>query len=744
MQTNAFLGAPGTMPGEMAALAAQQIARAHERSTAFGLRRTEAADLQPVDAEALAWMVARNEALFAHARPVMETLSAQIAGTQSMVLLTDARGVVLHALGDDEFLDRASRVALRPGAAWSERSKGTNAIGTALALGEALQVNGSEHFLQANHFLTCSCAPILDPHGRVIGALDVSGDHRSQSAHTLALVRMSAKMVENHLFGKVFEDAVRLRFHARPEFLGTLVEGLAAFTPDGRFLAANRSGQFQLGLSANALQAHTFPSLFGLSMGALLAHARQSVPELLRLQLPGGVAVQAQVEFRLRSGTLLPMAEAGERDDLNEAGGLTDAACAKNHRGLPSRSADAAEPGDGAMPRSARPRQAMPGKLSSLCYLDTGDAQLAQVIDRVTRLLGSDVSTLILGETGTGKELLARAIHQDGPRHRGPFVAVNCASIPESLIESELFGYDEGAFTGARRKGSVGKIAQADGGTLFLDEIGDMPLSMQARLLRVLQERSVSPLGSARQVPVDVAVVCATHRNLREMMAQGTFRDDLYYRLNGLVVRLPALRERTDLAVIVERVLRAQAEESTGSMGSTGGAVPRIAPQAMALFAAHAWPGNLRQLSSVLRTGALMARGDGGVIQRTHLPEDFLEDCDQLLAHANGMADSAGETAFHRSASSGPQGTADGHALPFRSGAPVSGTAVPRLGDTTAAALGRALDAHGGNVSAAARALGVSRNTIYRHLKAMQAAHAASAEPPMGARATFSVAARAR
>jgi len=740
MQTNAFLGAPGPMPGELAASVAQQIAQAHERSTAFGLRRTEAADLQPVDAEALAWMVARNEALFAHARPVMETLSAQIAGTQSMVLLTDAQGVVLHALGDDEFLDRASRVALRPGAAWSERSKGTNAIGTALALGEALQVNGSEHFLQANHFLTCSCAPILDPHGRVIGALDVSGDHRSQSAHTLALVRMSAKMVENHLFGKVFEDAVRLRFHARPEFLGTLVEGLAAFTPEGRFLAANRSGQFQLGLSANALQAHTFPSLFGLSMSALLAHARQAVPELLRLQLPGGVTVQAQVEFRPRSGTLLPMVDVDERSETKGTVRLAESAHTKNHSGLESGLTDAMGQGSGAMGRPVRQRPAMPARLSSLRYLDTGDAQLAQVIDRVTRLLGSDVSTLILGETGTGKELLARAIHQDGPRQRGPFVAVNCASIPESLIESELFGYDEGAFTGARRKGSVGKVVQAHGGTLFLDEIGDMPLSMQARLLRVLQERSVSPLGAAKQVPVDVAVVCATHRNLREMMAQGTFRDDLYYRLNGLVVRLPALRERTDLAVIVERILRAQAE--TPPVPASG-AVPRVAPEAMALFAAHAWPGNLRQLSSVLRTAALMARSDGGVIQRTHLPEDFLEDCDQWLAHANGMAGPAGAAGALHPNPDRLWGTtaAAAQTSPPRPGVSSPPAAVSRLGDTTAAALEQALAAHGGNVSAAARALGVSRNTIYRHLRAARAAPAALSP---AATATVSGVARAR
>ena len=706
MHSHASTGAFAAGPGAMPAASAQVIERAHQRSTAFGLRREQSADLQPLARDALAFTVARNEALCAHARPVMETLSAQIAGTQSMVLLTDAEGVILHALGDDEFVGRARRVALRPGATWAESSKGTNAIGTALALGEALQVNGTDHFLKANDFLTCSCAPILDPQGRVIGALDVSGDHRSQSPHTMALVRMSAKMVENHLFAKVFEDAVRLRFHARPEFIGTLVEGLAAFTPDGRFLAANRSGQFQLGLSAEALSAHTFASLFGLPMSTVLAHARHGAAAgLLTLKLPGGVAVRALAEYAGQPATLLwqpPDAPANPPTLQHRERATQQPAAPAGASGRPAR---------------ARPA---PQGLSSLRYLDTGDAQLAVVIERVTRLLGRDVPTLILGETGTGKELLARAIHHDGPRARQPFVAVNCASIPETLIEAELFGYEEGAFTGARRKGSVGKIVQAHGGTLFLDEIGDMPLPLQARLLRVLQERSVAPLGATRQVDVDVHIVCATHRNLRDMMAQGSFRTDLYYRLNGLVVRLPALRERTDLAVVMARLLRAQMADD--GLPATS-AVPRIAPDVMALFEAHAWPGNLRQLHHVLRTAALLAEGED-CITMAHLPDDFMEECQaqrgpaRAAVHASAPGEAPGA---HTLAGPGtPLPTEFAHpahpAHPAHAAQPAR--AVPLLGETTHGALQQALAVHGGNVSAAARALGVSRNTVYRHLRA--------------------------
>ncbi|WP_295531374.1 sigma-54-dependent Fis family transcriptional regulator [uncultured Pseudacidovorax sp.] len=626
------------------------ILASHARSADFGLRSHERADLPPLANADLAEAMGRNALLFDHARPVMETLYAQIAGTQSLVLLTDADGVILHALGDDDFLGRADRVALKPGAAWSERCRGTNAIGTALALQQAVQVNGSQHYLQANHFLTCSCAPILDPRGQVLGALDVSGDQRSRSAHTLALVRMSSQMVENHLFDQVYEDALRLRFHARPEFLGTLMEGLAAFTPDGRFLAANRSAQFQLGLSTAALEAHTFSSLFGLPVSQALTHARQGPAALLRLHLPGGVAVSARLESRARAALVAVAVDAPAAASV-----------------------------------AARPRESGGPRFSGLRYLDTGDAQLAQVLARVGKVVGQDVPVLILGETGTGKEWLARAIHHDSPRRNGPFVAVNCAAIPETLIESELFGYEEGAFTGARRKGNPGRILQANGGTLFLDEIGDMPLAMQARLLRVLQERRVAPLGSGRQVPVDVAVVCATHRNLRTMMAEGRFRDDLYWRLNGLVARLPPLRERSDLPVVVQRLL--QTQQSEAGLVDT----PPLAAQTLTLLRRHAWPGNLRQLASVLRTAALMARGEPQILPE-HLPEDFLDD-------------------LQADATDGPAA----NPAPTPAARPAAGTGT--LDALEQAALDQAMAAHGGNVSAVARALGLSRNAVYRRLR---------------------------
>jgi transcriptional regulator of acetoin/glycerol metabolism len=646
------------------------IEKSHERSAAFGIARSAQPDFSPIGRADLAVLLEQNRVLHAHALPVMETLYDQIINTHNMVILTDVNGLIIQTLGDADFIEKADRVALSPGVTWSEESKGTNAIGTAIAERAPTVVHGTQHYLEANRFLTCSAAPIFDVTGNVIGVLDVTGDQHNFHKHTMALVRMSAQMIENQLFSAAFHDSITLHFHSRPEFVGTLMEGLVSFTPGGRFLSASRSGLFQLGLSLSALQSHTFSSLMGLPISSLFDHYRTATPGLLNLCLHNGVRVYARADLRPSDDTFTHTLAASRQGP----GAVTSTF--GNHKGSGAGAAGeqscAAREGSGT------------ARFSSLRYLNTGDPQLALVIDKVNKVIGRDIAILVTGETGTGKELLAQAIHNDSPRKNGPFVAVNCASIPETLIESELFGYEEGAFTGARKKGGIGKILQANGGSLFLDEIGDMPLSLQARLLRVLQERMVTPLGSTKSIPVNVALTCATNRNLREMIAQKTFREDLYYRLNGLVVKLPPLRERTDLEVVINKLI------STESHGMKY----RIAPDIMALFKAHAWPGNFRQLTNLLRTAMVMA-GDEQEIRREHLPDDFLDDV--IMARVDPAANTA---------------AANDDADPALHLLPANAT----LDDVELSMIRRSLKEHGGNVSATARALGVSRNTIYRKL----------------------------
>ena len=679
---------PIAQTGEALPARAERIEQSHLRCAALGLTRVERPDFEPMVRGDLAVARERNQRLFTHAAPVMEMLFEQIVNTESMIVLTDAQGTILHSVGDDEFLARAGKVALAPGVNWAEQSKGTNAIGTALIEELPTLVHAGEHFIHANSFLTCSAAPIIDPRGNMLGVLDVTGDQRSYHQHTMGLVRMSARMIENHWLSDDYGNRLRLHFHLRPEFIGTLLEGIIVVGGDGRILGGNRSALDQLDLSGAAMRMHTLTSLFGTTISAVFDHFRAPLSVPMRLSLGNGR--QFHVNARFNGPIRSVMA------GLDGSGSAPD-------RCLPTAARDMPAPADVVPPGSYRAGLADDpthrSRLSGLHYLSTGDAQVETIVQKVQRVLNKEIPLLILGETGTGKELLARAVHQDSNRARQPFVAVNCASIPESLIEAELFGYEDGAFTGARRKGASGRIVQANGGTLFLDEIGDMPLSLQARLLRVLQERCVTPLGSHKSIAVDIAVVSATHRNLRDMIAAGSFREDLYYRLNGLVVRLPALRDRSDLRLVARRILLLESAESP----------PEISAQVMDLFERYAWPGNIRQLANVLRTAAVMANSEREITEE-HLSDDFLED-----VRREHMTTSPSPVATPPPALASAMAAGPGLASEAPRTAPSSATRT--LGESEIALIQATLDAVGGNISEASKRLGISRNTIYRKLR---------------------------
>ena len=635
---------------------ASLVLRSWSRCAEGGIDFRAAVDRDPAGRAMLAELRERSGDLLGQAGGIMEHVFEQIRASGSMVILADAEGVILHSLGDPDFVGRAQRVALQPGATWGEAVRGTNAIGTALVEQTPIEVCGGEHFLDRNGFLTCSASPVFDAHGRLAGVLDISGDYRNYQPHTLALVRLSVQLLEKRLFEHRFARDLVLAFHTRPEYVGSLQEGLIAVSCDGQLLGMNGAARECLGGAVGESPGRTLDNLFRLSFGTLLDRAGRDPASLLAVELRNG----QQVYMRLK--TSVPM--------------RVEAA--------PARAADA----PAARPRSA----AKPCQGVTLDDLATGDAQLQLALDRGARILGKDIPLLIQGESGVGKELFARAFHHSGPRRDGPFVALNCAAIPENLIESELFGYSGGAFTGARREGATGKIQQAHGGTLFLDEIGDMPLGMQARLLRVLQERSVTPVGGSAQVAVDISLVCATHRTLRELVREGGFREDLYYRVNGLTVTLPALRERSDIRRIVMSLLACEAGgEDEREVG--------ISEEVMSFFERYPWPGNVRQLQNVIRVAVALLDEDEALILPRHLPEDLF-GTDEFDG-AKGVADDT------RREASWP--AAGGQGVP----------ATASLDEIELQAISQAMRDTGGNVSAAARRLGISRNTLYRKLGRM-------------------------
>lgn len=590
--------------------------------------------------------------LVAHARPVMEFVFEQTRGSDSMVILAGAEGLLLQSLGDPQFASRAERVALRPGATWHEQYRGTNAVGTALTDGRAVVVHGDEHYLERNGFLTCAAAPIHDPGGSLLGALDVSGDHRGYHRHTLGLVRTAARMIEHRLFDTRYDlrrwAGLRLRFHAQPEGIGTVAEGLLAVSEEGLLTGANSTALDLLGLRWQDLARTRLDAVLADPLGQLLESGHQSAGALRLVRTVCGQSVWLRGE----TGQTL-------------CAGRSERVLAPVMSPLPVPSPS---PGD------------------ALAALDTGDAVLRSVIARARKVMAKPIALLLLGESGVGKEVLARAVHDSGPRRQQAFVAVNCAALPENLIEAELFGYEGGAYTGARREGAPGRIREAQGGTLFLDEIGDMPLLLQARLLRVLQDRQVVPLGGGKAVAVDFSLVCATHRQLPDEMQAGRFREDLYYRLNGLTLQLPALRERSDFEHLLGCELKALLP----------GRQVSLAPALMVRLRRYRWPGNLRQLANALRTACALLDEDECVIGAEHLPDDLAQALQAGAAAEAASVASAADWGLRLEASDDAPGD---------------------LRSLSRQAISRAISACDGNLSEAARSLGISRNTLYRRMR---------------------------
>lgn len=567
------------------------------------------------------------------ARFEMSTLHQRIAGSGYVVLFTDGGGVIINSLTDEALQDMFRKAGLWKGAVWSEEQEGTNAIGTCLFEKRPLIVHRDEHFRVRNIHLTCSAAPIFDPHGDLLAVLDVSSvncrDSKPSQVHSLALVNLSAALIEHSYFLQQFRASWILRFHSRPEYLGLLTEGMLAFDSAGRILAVNRTAAEQLrSVDQPKLTQCRIDQVFDVNLDSLLGQ---------RCYQPHVVSPSQDWRGNLHFVTL----RGPEHHTPSKVG------------------------------RIVKPTQAPVAM--TLESLQGEDPLMLYNVRCARRLMDKDINILLQGETGTGKEAFARAIHGASRRTDKPFVAVNCAAIPENLIESELFGYKHGAFTGARREGMRGKVLQASTGTLFLDEIGDMPFPLQTRLLRVLEDWEVLPLGSETPIPVDLHVITATHHNLQGLVAEGAFREDLYYRLNGFTLTLPALRERTDRALLIRWLL---AVESAGKE-------IHMDEEAFAALDRCPWPGNIRQLRNVLRTAVALC--EHGILRLQDLPADIaclpLQDLAQRI-HA-----------------------------------PASLQRDTFLSSAEREALLRALDVHRWHITHTAAHLGLSRNTLYRKMR---------------------------
>ncbi|PLR75687.1 sigma-54-dependent Fis family transcriptional regulator [Bacillus sp. V3-13] len=483
----------------------------------------------------------KNSLLLEIASPYIDRMNETIRKSGMMALLVDPDGYVLSLSGNEKIVEDARKINFIEGVRWTEREVGTNAIGTALQTKEAVTIKGTEHYSIASHRWSCSASPILSADGLLMGVLDISCPVEYSHPFMLGMVASITYEIEREISKRSYERELAL-FQRSVELSDTY--------RNRPFVVCNQNGII---ISASKPVREKVPRSIGMSISQFLRYGYQ-------IDLETALSFK---EGREVTGTCLFLSEGTCNSDS---------------------------------------RLFIGSNSSSMFYFngEIGRSEAFQSTLKQVKLVSStDASVYISGETGTGKELIAQAIHQNSPRKDGPFVALNCGAIPKDLIESELFGYEEGAFTGAKRKGYKGKFEQAHKGTLFLDEIGEIPPAMQVALLRVLQERKVVPIGSRKEIPVDIRIITATHCDLTELVNQGSFRKDLYYRLHVYPIHVPSLRERKEDIPFLVRYLCQKHNWN----------IP-LSDRLFDKLKDYQWPGNIRELQNVLeRLNILFSNG---------------------------------------------------------------------------------------------------------------------------------------
>lgn len=530
----------------------------------------------PLDDSRLSASLEKNARLMDASMPLIEQTRDFLSQTGTIMLLADPDGMILQLEGDPRIVEPAGEVRLIPGCNWTEINCGTNAIGTALALQQPVQIHGAEHFCVGIKRWTCSATVIRDPldHG-VLGVIDVSGLAHTYSRHSLALAVSLADRIEGRLARLLMERRMRLLDRCA-EYLGSdRNDGVLVIDEHGRIVKANQHAATMLAQRGVAMKlGDTAPVA---STSALAGDAPALLPEWLR---------SAHIDTVRDHGAVLGFL-------------IVMPAAARIAASMSLRAVRTKE-------KSATPFARIVGE----------SAALRAAVTKAEKLAPSRVPVLLLGETGVGKELFAQGIHQSSSCADGPFVALNCGGLSRDLLASELFGYAEGAFTGARKSGAAGKIEAANGGTLFLDEIGEMPIDIQPHLLRVLEEGEIYRLGENAPRKVNIRLIAATHRNLREEVAKGKFRMDLFYRIAVTNVSIPPLRERKeDIPALVADWLARLCERY-------GMAPATFDDEAAACLELYDWPGNVRELRNAIESSLLMAQGS--IITSDSLPPEIL------------------------------------------------------------------------------------------------------------------------
>ncbi|WP_419787136.1 sigma-54-dependent Fis family transcriptional regulator [Pseudodesulfovibrio sp.] len=576
------------------------------------------------------------------------TAYSAIKGKNLLITIANVEGRVARTCGDLKVLKQADKLNFGPGANWAETSVGTNAIGVALSTGLPMQVVGEEHFCRSHHSWTCTAAPILDPRGDIWGCFDISGPVHSDHSGNMEVVLQAARALEQNLSRLYCSELEGQMASLFSSMFNSVTTGVIFLSRQGRVTSANSIAELLLAPKGRALRGCKAEELFDLA--PYLAQAKQASlcdPVVVPCRINPNLHVRAIPTFSASGDwldTIITVSETQHTKQFPIAG--------HNH-------------GRASLHTTSH---------AGFEHVLHASEPMRKAVRQAANAARTPSTVLLLGESGTGKELFAKGIHKAGPRADRPFIAVNCGAFSEELVQSELFGYREGAFTGAVKRGREGKFQKADKGVLFLDEISEMPISQQVNLLRALEERAIVPVGGTTPLPVDVKIVAATNKNLAELVRQGRFREDLYYRLNVVGITIPPLRERGhDITLLAEHHLKRLCSDF-------GIPCPEIAQETADILMAHSWPGNVRELVNCLESAANNLSGPW--LRPEHLPAYLLEKTEGLPA-----------------ASRRP------HSRGFQ------------LKDREADAIREALEYHQGNISKTAKALGIGRNTLYAKME---------------------------
>jgi transcriptional regulator of acetoin/glycerol metabolism len=528
----------------------------------------------------------QNKQLIETAEPFMKELAELVKDSHIVVVLTNAKGLILETLGDEKIMNNANQLKYIPGSYWSEEKVGTNAIGSAIEIDKPLQVNGCEHYCKQHHTWTCSAAPIHNPEGELIGILDMSGPFKRAHPHTLGMVVAAAKSVENQISLIEKNKELRIANKFSSAVFNSMSEGIISIDKFGKVIWINKAASKMFEIDRESAKEKDIKDVIG---------EQPTVEKMLSNHQPFNdedISV-----YRNKERLYL---NASARILLNKTG-IADGYIIILRK----------------MKAVKKMVNRMAGSEARFCFGDIigENRYLKKVKDLGRRISKSDATVLIEGESGTGKEMMAQAIHNESLRRERVFLSINCAAIPQNLLESELFGYEGGSFTGARKKGRPGKFELASGGTLLLDEIGEMPLNMQASLLRVLQEKEINRIGGLEPIPIDVRILASTNKDLEEEVRKGNFRKDLFFRLNTVKIKMPVLSKRLDdIEKLVEHFIFILNQKSNQNIHA-------VENEVIDLLKEYDWPGNVRELQNVIERAVLLS--EDGCIRVKHLPEEF-------------------------------------------------------------------------------------------------------------------------